>query len=87
MRSRYTAHTRNDVDHLAVTWHPDHRPSTVTHDPSVRWTSLEIVSAEGDQVEFVARFRLAGESLALHERSTFVHENGCWLYTDGVKLT
>ena len=87
MRSRYTAHVRNDVDHLEATWHADHRPHAIAHDPDIRWTGLDIVAAEGDEVEFVARFRRGGESLKLHERSTFVHEGGRWLYRDGSKLS
>jgi SEC-C motif domain protein len=88
MRSRYTAHTRHDVDHLAATWHPDHRPPTIAHDPEVRWRGLEIVDAppaaenEGS-VEFIASFSRGDESHRLHERSRFVLIDGTWLYTDG----
>ncbi len=88
MRSRYTAHTRDDLSHLAATWHPDHRPATIVHDPTVRWLGLEIVDApvpEGAEavVEFVARFRSEGQALSLHERSRFERVDGVWLYTDG----
>ena len=90
MRSRYTAHTRHDVDHLAATWHPDHRPSAIAHDPDVRWRGLEIVdappAAENDQdgiVEFIASFSRNGDPHSLHERSRFLRVDGAWLYTDG----
>jgi SEC-C motif-containing protein len=35
------------------------------------------------QVEFVARYRLAGRAVRLHERSRFVLEGGRWFYVDG----
>lgn len=88
MRSRYTAHTRNDVDHLAATWQPDQRPPSISHDRSVKWRGLEIVDAPAPTddeatVEFIARFARDGEAHALHERSRFVRIDGAWLYTDG----
>jgi SEC-C motif-containing protein len=38
------------------------------------------------EVEFVARMRLAGKAVRLHERSRFVHEGGRWFYVDGDQL-
>jgi SEC-C motif-containing protein len=35
------------------------------------------------EVEFVARFRVAGRAVRQHERSRFVLEEGRWLYVDG----
>jgi SEC-C motif-containing protein len=34
-------------------------------------------------VEFVARYRVDGRAVRLHERSRFVHEDGLWFYVDG----
>jgi len=34
-------------------------------------------------VEFVARYRVGGRAVRLHERSRFVREAGRWLYVDG----
>ena len=91
MRSRYTAHVRGDVAHIERTWHPEHRPARIAHDPTVRWLGLEIVEAPvagttaGDVgvVEFVARFRHEGDEQQLHERSRFVLTPDGWRYTDG----
>ena len=35
------------------------------------------------EVEFVARYRVAGKAVRLHERSRFVREAGRWFYVDG----
>ena len=91
MRSRYTAHARHEVAHLAATWHPDHRPANVAHDRAVRWRGLEIVDApepsdDEGEVEFVARFSRGAEAHSLHERSRFQRVDGQWLYTDGELL-
>ncbi len=34
------------------------------------------------KVEFVARFRIAGRAVRLHERSRFVCEGGRWFYVE-----
>ena len=88
MRSRYTAHVKSDLDHLAATWHRDHRPAEMAHDPDVRWLGLDILDAPDPDdghgtVEFVARFRRGKQSSQLHERSRFVLVDNRWLYTNG----
>lgn len=93
MRSRYTAHVRDDTGHLEATWHDDHRPGEVSHDPTVRWLGLEIVDApsvgdaDAGEVEFIARFRRGNDRFELHERSRFVRVDGAWRYTDGDLVT
>src|SRR3954451_2604667 len=47
MRSRYSAFARGDAAYLLATWHPATRPRTLTLDPSVRWTGLEILAGTG----------------------------------------
>jgi SEC-C motif-containing protein len=87
MRSRYTAFARGDVDHLLRTWHPTTRPTTLTLDPSIRWTRLEVLDrvagglldTEGI-VEFRAHHREGQRRGVLHERSRFVREAGQWFY-------
>lgn len=79
MRSRYTAYVLGDADHLFRTWHPRTRPDDTTPDPTTRWTGLEIVAAEGDTVEFVARW----DGGQLHERSRFERRADRWFYVDG----
>ena len=34
-------------------------------------------------IEFVARYRVGGRAVRLHERSRFVREAGRWYYVDG----
>jgi SEC-C motif-containing protein len=38
------------------------------------------------EVEFVARFRVAGKAVRQHECSRFVHEDERWFYVDGDEL-
>jgi SEC-C motif-containing protein len=35
------------------------------------------------EVEFVARYRVQGRAVRLHENSRFVREGGRWYYIDG----
>lgn len=86
MRSRYTAFTRGDGDHLWRTWHPRTRPPEVTTG-GVEWTGLEIVEViEGDVhhgsgvVEFEASYRDATGPGVLRERSLFERRGGRWTY-------
>ncbi len=90
MRSRYSAFVRGDVRYLLATWHPSTRPASIDLEPGVHWLGLEVRShSQQDEahavVEFVARSRPAGPGPAhrLHERSRFVHQDGCWFYVDG----
>ena len=89
MRSRYSAFVLQRADYLLATWHAPQRPPSVDFDPGARWLGLEVRSARatGDdtaEVEFVARHRIAGRAVRLHERSRFVREDGRWYYVDGV---
>lgn len=87
MRSRYTAYVRADVAYLLATWHPSTRPATLSIEPGLRWLGLELRrhQTDGDRatVEFVARSKLAGRAMRLHETSRFVREGGRWYYVDG----
>ncbi|MBA2962792.1 MULTISPECIES: YchJ family metal-binding protein [Ramlibacter] len=88
MRSRYTAFTRGDDAYLAATWHPSTRPAEVRSGDGTRWLGLELrehrlLDADHAEVEFVARWRVAGRGGRLHERSRFVREDGRWFYVDG----
>lgn len=92
MRSRYTAFAVRDADYLLASWHPDTRPGTVNLDPSITWTGLEIVSADGTSsyasegtVEFRAQFwhKAIRRSGVQRERSTFHREDGRWYYVGG----
>ena len=91
MRSRYSAFVLERADYLLATWHASTRPATLSFEPDARWLGLEVrahVSTGPDdaEVEFVARMRVAGKAVRLHERSRFVHEGGRWFYVDGDQL-
>jgi SEC-C motif domain protein len=92
MRSRYTAYVLKQRDYLLDTWQPQHRPSDLVLDDSIRWLGLTIIEAqpaEGSNaiVEFEARMLVNGAVDAIHERSRFVLEQGRWIYTHGEMLT
>lgn len=89
MRSRYSAFVLDLHDYLLDTWHPYTRPDALEPTPpGLRWLGLEIrrFRQQGDNhatVEFVARHRLAGRAVRLHEISRFVRHEERWLYVDG----
>ena len=89
MRSRYSAFVLQRADYLLATWHAPQRPPSVDFDAGARWLGLEVRSARatGDELDLggvVARHRIAGRAVRLHERSRFVSEGGRWFYVDGV---
>ena len=43
-----------------------------------------VLDADHAEVEFVARYRVAGKAVRLHEHSRFLREGGRWYYVDGV---
>jgi SEC-C motif-containing protein len=88
MRSRYSAFVLGRADYLLATWHAGQRPATLELDDGAKWLGLEVRShratgADRAEVEFVARWRLGGRAVRLHERSRFVREGGRWYYVDG----
>ena len=91
MRSRYSAFVLHDTAYLQATWHPSTRPATVDLEPLPKWLGLAVRShtrtgADRAEVEFVARYRIDGRAVRLHERSRFVCEHGRWYYVDGDPL-
>lgn len=88
MRSRYSAFVLQRRNYLQATWHASTRPATLDFEPDARWLGLEVRShrvldAEHAEVEFVARYRVAGRAVRLHEHSRFVREDGRWYYLEG----
>ena len=90
MRSRYSAHVAGDEHYLLASWHRTTRPPGLDMAASPHWSGLEIVHVQNGQpadesgiVEFKATYMQAGNMAVLHERSTFVQENGRWYYVDG----
>ena len=90
MRSRYTAFAKTDIDYLASTLAPEalegfSREDSQSWAEQAQWLGLEVRKAEGDQVEFVARFRLNGKAHIHHELASFRQVDGVWKYVDGVQ--
>jgi SEC-C motif-containing protein len=88
MRSRYSAFVHQRTGYLLATWHASTRPPQLETDPLAKWLGLEVrvhraVDATHAEVEFVARYRVDGRAVRLHERSRFVREEGRWFYVDG----
>ena len=88
MRSRYSAFVLQRRDYLLATWHASQRPSSLDFEPGAQWLGLEVrrqrtLDAAHAEVEFVARYRVAGRAVRLHENSRFVREDSRWYYVDG----
>lgn len=90
MRSRYAAFVEGREDYLLETWDPETRPASLVLDPAQRWLGLTLRATEAGgpediegRVEFVARSRVAGRGVRLHERSRFRRIDGRWVYVDG----
>jgi SEC-C motif-containing protein len=88
MRSRYSAFALERADYLLATWHSSTRPASLDFDAGAKWLGLEVrehrvTGVDSAEVEFVARYRLDGRAVRLHERSRFVREDGRWFYVDG----
>lgn len=88
MRSRYTAFVMERGDYLQATWHASTRPAALDFESGTKWLGLEVrghraTSDDRAVVEFVARYRVGGRAVRLHETSRFVREQGRWFYVDG----
>jgi len=88
MRSRYSAFVLECADYLLATWHSSTRPASLDFDAGAKWLGLEVrehkgTTSDAAEVEFVARYRVDGRAVRLHERSRFVREEGRWFYVDG----
>lgn len=88
MRSRYCAYVLQDEPYLLATWHGSTRPADASTEPGTKWLGLDVrahrqLDVDHAEVEFVARYRIAGRAARIHERSRFVREEGRWFYVDG----
>jgi SEC-C motif-containing protein len=98
MRSRYSAYALGVIEHIMATHHPDassdvDRKSTEKWSREATWLGLEIVAAEAGgeadptgEVEFIARYEIAGTALSHHERAQFRRHDGRWYYWDGAMV-
>lgn len=95
MRSRYTAFTKQEVDYILNTVHPDKREQ---HDrrtvqswaKNSDWIGLKIVQTEkgGPEdtegvVEFIAQFYQKGKRQTHHEIAQFQKQEEQWFFYDG----
>ncbi len=90
MRSRYSAFVLEDAAWLLATWHASTRPAQIDFEPGAQWLGLDVrryrpMDADHAEVEFVARYRVAGRAVRMHETSRFVRERGHWAYVDGTQ--
>jgi SEC-C motif-containing protein len=46
----------------------------------------KVTGADTQEVAFVARYRVDGRAVRMHERSRFVREDDRWFYTSGDPL-
>lgn len=88
MRSRYSAFVLGRAGYLQTSWHASTRPTVLTLEPGQKWLGLtvkrhRVIDPDHAEVEFVARSRLRGQGVRLHETSRFLREGGRWFYLDG----
>ena len=95
MRARYSAYVAENIDYVVATHNPD-TAHEVDRDGAGKWSreadweGLEIVATdkggpEDDDgvVEFIARYRAGGGTVAHHERASFRRIDGDWYFIDG----
>jgi SEC-C motif-containing protein len=87
MRSRYSAFAVQDAAYLMKSHHSSTRPASIDFEPSLRWTGLEILGTTGGTpfhtdgtVEFIAHYTESGRAGSMRENSSFVREDGNWVY-------
>lgn len=93
MRSRYSAYVTQNEPYLRATLAPEQlhdydAESVKKWAREADWQGLEILKAEGDFVEFVARYKMKDangelQDHAHHEISKFRQHNGAWVFVEG----
>ena len=88
MRSRYTAYVQGVMPYLKDTLAPESRGDYDENNArewakKSEWLGLEIVSAEGNTVEFNARYKTQGKIFEHHEVSKFKKQGERWYFVDG----
>jgi len=88
MRSRYSAYVVGDGGYIVKTTVKENRYEDdlkliEEYAKSVEWLGLDILYVEKNIVEFRAYYRDADGVKVQHEKSSFVYEDGMWLYKDG----
>lgn len=88
MRSRYSAYVQVETGYLRDTLAPESRSDYDENEvrewaKTSEWLGLEILEAQGDKVEFIAKYRTQGKVLEHHEVSTFRKKGDHWYFVDG----
>lgn len=84
MRSRYSAYALQNTDYVLESCHPDTRPTELDLNDGIRYTSLKIHEATGDEVDFTVTLKdPQGTNHRFRERSRFTTLDGRWMYLDG----
>ncbi len=92
MRSRYVAYALKNAEYIYQTYAKNKRAANPVKQiadfaNSCRFTQLEIITSAHDEhhgmVEFCAGYFYQNLYCQLHEKSSFIKENGEWRYTDG----
>ena len=98
MRSRYTAYSLGEIDHVGNTHDPETRDEFNAEEAQAwsekaDWHGLEILSTEaggeGDQtgtVEFFARYGIDGQDVEHHEIAEFRRDGERWYFRDGAEV-
>lgn len=98
MRSRYSAFVTANGNylletHASSTKHSVNKKELEKWAKSVKWVKLEILDCvngnENDltgEVEFIAHYKEKIFKRKIHERSTFIKEDGKWKYLNGIHI-
>ena len=98
MRARYAAYALGEVDFILGSNDPDtgegvDRKSTEVWSRESKWLGFEVLDRsdggaddETGTVDFVARYKLRGISVAHRERASFRKREGKWVFVDGKDL-
>lgn len=82
MKSRYDAFVNENWEYLAKT--SLHQTIEDLQDsPYINWLKLDVITAYDNVVEFKAYYKIGHKIEVLHEKSTFVKDDGIWKYKDG----
>ncbi len=91
MRSRYSAFCKKELSYLFNSWHPANRPAAEEIlAGKVHYISLQIIDTEKGlaedetgEVTFIVRYIEKDQLFTMKEKSSFVNQQGKWLYLDG----
>ena len=82
MKSRYDAFVRQDWNYLVET-STNQTLEELSGASDIKWLKLDIINSYDNIVEFKAYYKENNKTDVLHEKSTFIQEDGMWKYKDG----